>query len=109
MITNTNKTNAQSLGQLINEHPELPVIPLICNSFAEYYNLYTDYTTGCIGTSFISKYCHYNLGGKKEFVIYEDVDLIESYLLRQQFKNIKTELNNIKWTSAIFFYLVTPQ
>lgn len=55
MTTNANKTNAQSLGQLINEHPELPVIPLLCNSFAEYYNLYTDYTTGCIGTSFISK------------------------------------------------------
>ena len=51
MTTNTNKTNVQSLSQLINEHPKLPVIPLICNTFADYCNLYTDYTTGCIGTS----------------------------------------------------------
>ena len=109
MITNTNKTNAQSLGQLINDHPELPTIPLICNSFAEYYNLYTDYTTGCIGTSFISKYCYYNFGGKKEFVIYEDIDIIESYLLRHHVKDVKMVLSKIKWTSAIFFYLVTPQ
>ncbi len=109
MIINTNKTNAQSLGQLINEHPDLPVIPLICNSFAEYYNLYTDYTTGCIGTSFISKYCYYNFGGKKEFVIYEEVDLIEGYLLSHHVKDIEMILNKIKWTPAIFFYLVTPQ
>lgn len=109
MTTNTNKTNAQSLSQLINEHPELPVIPLICNSFAEHYNLYIDYTTRCIGTSSISKYCYYNFDVKKEFVIYEDVDLIESYLLRHRVKNIKMELSKIKWTSAIFFYLITPQ
>lgn len=109
MTTNAKKTNAQSLGQLINEHPELPVIPLICNSFAEYYNLYTDYTTGCIGTSFISKYCYYNFGSKKEFVIYEDIDLIEGYLLRRHVKDVKMILNKIKWTPAIFFYLVTPQ
>ncbi len=109
MIINTNKINAQSLGQLISEHPELPVIPLISNSFADYYNLYTDYTTGCIGTSFISKYCHYNFGGKKEFVIYEDVNLIEDYLLKHNAKDTEMAINKITWTSAIFFYLITPQ
>lgn len=109
MTTNTNKTNVQSLSQLINEHPKLPVIPLICNTFADYCNLYTDYTIGCIGTSFISKYCYYNFGGKKEFVIYEDVDLIEDYLLRHQVKDIKMVMNKLQWTPAIFFYLVTPQ
>lgn len=109
MIINTNKTNAQSLGQLINEHPDLPVIPLICNSFVEYYNLYTDYTTGCIGTSFISKYCYYSFGDEEEFVIYEDIDLIESYLLMHHVKDIEIIISEIKWTPAIFFYLVTPQ
>lgn len=109
MIINTNKINAQSLGQLINENPDLPVIPLICNSFADYYNLYTDYTTGFIGTSFISKYCYYNFGGKKEFVIYEDIDLIEDYLLKHNVKDTKTAISKIKWTSAIFFYLISPQ
>lgn len=109
MAVNTNKTNAQSLGQLIHEHPVLPVIPLICNSFADYCNLYTDYTTECIGSSFISKYCYYNFDGKKEFVIYEDVALIERYLLRHLVKGVKMILNKIKRTPAIFFYIVTPQ
>lgn len=108
IITNTNKTNAQSLSQLINEHPDLPVIPLICNSFSEYYNLYTDYTTGCIGTSFISKYCYYKFYDQKEFVIYEDIDSIEDYLLRHHVKDIKVTMSKIEWTPAIFFYLVNP-
>lgn len=89
------------------ENPKLPVIPLICNSFVEYYNIDTDYTTGYIGTSFISKYCYYDFGsGEKEFVIYDDIDLIEDNLLRKNVKDIETEINKIEWTSAIFLYLV---
>lgn len=65
MIANTNKSNTLSLGQLINKHPELPVIPLICNSFADYYTLYADYTARCIEISFISIYCDYNFNGRK--------------------------------------------
>lgn len=109
MNLNTNKTNFQALEQLINEYPELPVIPLILDSFVEYYNLYTDYTIGCIGTSFISKYCYYNLGGEKLLITYEDIDLIEDYLSRHDVQDIEAELNNIKWIPAIFFHLVTPQ
>lgn len=109
MKIDINKTNAQLLAQLINGHPELPVIPLICNSFSEYYNLYTDYTTGCIGTSFISKYCYYKFYNQEEFVIYEDIDSIEDYLLRHQIKDIEMVMNKIQWTPAIFFYLITPQ
>lgn len=93
----------------MTENPELPVIPLICNSFADYYNLYTDYTTGYIGTSFISKYCYYDFGGQKEFVIYKHIDLIENYLLSHHVKDTEMAINKIEWTSAIFFYLIKPE
>lgn len=101
--------NVNALLTLINENPQLPVIPLICNSFADYYNLYSDYTIGCIGTSFISKYCYFGFSGTKEFIIYEDKDIIEDYLTKHSVQNSDMFLDKINWTSAIFFYLNSPK
>ena len=104
---NHSLNNKVKLLNLINKNPQLRVIPLISNSFANSYNLYSTYTTGCIGNSFISKYCYFNFSGTNEFIMYENKIIIEDYLSKHPEQNSNINIDKINWIPAIFFYL-TP-
>lgn len=85
----------KQLARLINENPNLPVFPIIYNSFVDWFdnNPFVDSTVGKIYNVRIMKYCIYTIKGEKHFATEEDKEIVENEYPELIFN----------WKKAIFF------
>lgn len=98
------------LVNLIEENTELPVIPLIGDSYVNFYDYSAEYGLGKLGSVLISEYCVYPMYGKECYVLKCNQMILEEYLLDHNLcKNVpdmlqyvKSEMNKIEWKKAIF-------
>ena len=86
----------KQLSNLINENPNLPVFPVVYNSFVDWFddNPFCDKTVGKVkGNARIMKYCTYIIDEEIHFATEEDKEILE-------FEHPELVLD---WKEAIFF------
>lgn len=98
----------EKLLKLIQENPNLEIIPLVNYNTINYMDEDSTYTACEFSNPFIDEYCYFDFYGRKEFVLLQDVILIEDYLYKtfSYDKNlIQIELDKLEWKKAIFVYI----
>ena len=83
----------KQLLDLINKNPNLPVFPIIYNSFVDWFddNPFCDSTVGNIGNALILNYCEVVENGIKRIILEWDESVCD--------------IENPEWKEGIFFYI----
>lgn len=113
-VTKTTQENFKNLIQLIGEHPDLPVLPMVDGEITESDEY--GYYMASFGSAYLDEYIvckRYAWLGQVFFKSDDDVfDVLEKFLTDEEFEKLpeseegcKEVYNSLPWTKAIIVYI----